>query len=139
MTGVASKVGLHRSLECPQKPSLRAQALTRYHFRTYTSSSVPTSPCKRRTISDKSPTGNDPDQDPELRTPDVPVAPIDKPAARSGKRNAAPEAPVSAPAQTGGDRGDRGGRGRGRGGRGGRGGRDGNDQGTTGNPLMAKQ
>lgn len=48
--------------------------------------------------------GNDPEQDPERRTPEQPTKAIDKPAPRSGKRNAPAEAPA-APAAGGFSRG----------------------------------
>lgn len=38
--------------------------------------------------------GNDPELDPERATPQPPVKTVDKPAARTGKRNAPAEAPV---------------------------------------------
>ena len=69
------------------------------------------------TISDPLDVGNDIDQDPELRTPEPPVNPVDPSTARSGKRNAPAEAPVRDTNQTdGAGRGRGGERGRGRGG-----------------------
>ncbi|KAF2738847.1 hypothetical protein EJ04DRAFT_549727 [Polyplosphaeria fusca] len=44
--------------------------------------------------------GNDADQDPDLKEPELPTKAIDKPTARSGKRNAPAEAPSRAPASS---------------------------------------
>ena len=44
--------------------------------------------------------GNDPELDPERATPQPPVKTVDKPAARTGKRNAPAEAPVRGDAPT---------------------------------------
>ncbi|KAF2264932.1 hypothetical protein CC78DRAFT_532800 [Lojkania enalia] len=45
--------------------------------------------------------GNDPDQDPELREPEPPTKAIDKPTARTGKRNVPAEAPSRTAPSTG--------------------------------------
>lgn len=45
-------------------------------------------------------TGNDPELDPERATPQPPVKTVDKPAARTGKRNAPAEAPARSAAPT---------------------------------------